>query len=271
MKTAKKILTASEVTANLNNYFPGKNGICTEVFNDGIRNFILIEFKGTNFELLIQDKKVFYNARLQPGRANDYYEHCKTDYINDRGQRVVLMSALPLIQKQVGKEIYIPFIYNKKTASKAVIEQEKLILVCCNQARPKAKNLNPSQFIRKHAGSKYADIYKVIAELSKTQDLKAIFDVNKDIQGREWVALRVEHKTGFYKFMLTDIGYKTKLDKDTENDIIRLFIDLLLPENIVNNPLVRFEPKPAMVISAQGKLKLTRLCNRLKRNYSIAA
>lgn len=250
----KAFLTIQDINNNLNKYFPGKGGYCTgfwqdEYVSNGNLNYH-IRFVGATYkhDLIVTSKKVILIAANKT-KQNDYLKVC-----NNWSNRI---SAL----HHFGNHTYIPFIYDKKSATDEHKKQYNDLLICVGYAKDKSEMpLTDLQRLQAFKIPIYVQVYKLMQELQdmsgKLEREKIYAGYGKYTDGQE--RLVVTHKTGSFKIPIELIDNST----ETTKQIRAIFF------NALNMPLdneIQPELSKVMYITGKGTLKAKKAICRLHK------
>jgi hypothetical protein len=193
-------LTIQQVNENLATIFPDKQ--CQCVFaNEG--QYIL-DF-GKFGKVGIDSKKQVFVKWPDNGKQSEYEAYC-TNWKR---------STIAYITKQFLGEIYIPLIWEKKTADESLKAQHAAFLNCVGYGK-KIVTESDAKRLSKLAGNSYSQIYKIIKELTViSTDL-----ITKDRS--DMLLLSVKHATGEYRFPITNITPYPEHDEEIQNIFFRL-------------------------------------------------
>lgn len=211
----KQLLTAAQVTANLQTLFAGKQITCTETYDDRNKPYFYIETKRT--KIVVVGKMVWIKPTIKEWA--DYLIYCN-DFNPRNGQRVMYQKIRTLVGT------CIPFQYLKKKDKEAT-EHANLLLQACGMksARKQDSATDDINRLREFKCSSLIDIYKVIKEVTvidSNLEYQQVYEgYGKYRDGN--LMLAVTHKTGDFKFQIDCItGYK-----DQDEQIQNIFLNLL--------------------------------------------
>jgi hypothetical protein len=206
----KKILTAQEVTDNLQILFPGKDIKCTEVIEGRTKwneaNYFYIETNIT--KVVIIGKTIWVKPDIRSWAR--YIIYCKDTGAMYKKVRTAKLGTV------------IPFIYLPARNSKDAKEQADLLLQACGVKTVKINEDDLSR-LRKFKAPFYVECYKMIKQIQVIESTlreEPICDRWGNENGMNFI-LSVTHTTGNFKF---PIDMETEEQKE---EVTNIFLNLL--------------------------------------------
>lgn len=198
----KYYLSIEQVNLNLNKYFAGKNGICVEAIknciNDAYNYYIEFHLPLKTIKAVVDSKKQVW-VKQNEWKVKEYEKFCSDSK---------RLSAIC----QFKGDIYIPYVWDKKTMQPDHKTELEKILLCVGYAKEKVQS--PLQRLQAIAGKDYTTFYKLIKEVKLIA-----YQFEND-------RLNIWHSKGQFSFPITNIN-----GNESDNEIQNYFCELLKCNN----------------------------------------
>jgi hypothetical protein len=197
-----KFLSQDQVNKNLEAIFPGK-GKCLTALN----GFYVIDFPGHGTIVIDEKKQVFirWSSDRHQQKKDEYLKYCN-EWI-----RIVIEKQFTVKGKVLD---FMPFIYDKKTATEGLKQQQEQFLQCVGYGK-KVKEETDAEVLKRLAGKDYADIYKLLIEL----DISRAYVTSRITATGDVKILKVIHSRGECAFPI----HKLTGDPETDRQVRDIF------------------------------------------------